>query len=63
MHSFIIYKKNRENDSAFVVEGIKFVGESINENADIKFVLISESSSLKDEVSDLIQILKDKLQE
>jgi len=53
-------KKSRENDSAFVVEGIKFVGESINENADIKFVLISEGSSLKNEVSDLIQILKEK---
>ena len=53
-------KKSRENDSAFVVEGIKFVGESINENADIKFALISESSSIKNEVSDLIQILKEK---
>jgi len=53
-------KKSRENDRAFVVEGIKFVGESIKENADTKFVLISESSSLRNEVSDLIQILKEK---
>lgn len=53
-------RKSRENDSSFVVEGIKFVGESINENAAIKFVLISESASLKNEVIDLIQILKEK---
>lgn len=53
-------KKNRENDSAFVVEGIKFVWESINENSDIKFALISESSSQKNEILDLIQILKEK---
>lgn len=54
-------KKNRENDNTFVVEGIKFVWESIDENADIKFVLISESISQKKEILELIQILKHKL--
>lgn len=53
-------KKNRENANVFVVEGIKFVQESINENADIKFVLMSETISQKNEIFNLIQVLKEK---
>jgi TrmH family RNA methyltransferase len=53
-------KKNRDNDNAFVVEGIKFVWESVEENIDIKFVLISESISGKKEILELIQVLNYK---
>ena len=35
-------KKFRDEENAFLVEGIKFVEEAINENADIKLLLVSE---------------------
>ena len=47
-------KKFRDEENAFVVEGIKFVDEAINENADIKFLLVSEEALNKSEVKRLI---------
>ena len=47
-------KKLRDEENAFVVEGIKFVDEAINENADIKFLLVSEEALNKSEVKRLI---------
>ena len=47
-------KKFRDEENAFVVEGIKFVIEAINEGADIKFLLISEEMHSKDEVKQII---------
>lgn len=35
-------KKFRDEENTFIVEGIKFVDEAINEKADIKFLLVSE---------------------
>lgn len=52
-------KKNRKNDSAFVVEGIKFVKESINEDADLTFVLVSESASQRNDVLELLRTLEE----
>lgn len=49
-------RKNRDTD--FVVEGIKFVKEAINENVNIKFILIAEGETEKAEFSDLIEIIK-----
>ncbi|MGB4438535.1 MAG: RNA methyltransferase [Sedimentibacter sp.] len=44
-------KKSRDDENSFVVEGIKFVNEAIEEKADIKFILISESAFNKSEVN------------
>lgn len=49
-------KKSREQSSSFVVEGIKFVRETILENSDIKFILLSNSSLKKIEVEEIINI-------
>lgn len=51
-------KKFRDQESSFVVEGIKFVREAINEKADIRFVLFSESSLDKCEVKTVEEELK-----
>jgi len=47
-------KKFRDEENAFVVEGIKFVDEAINEKADIKLLLVSEEALNKSEVQKLI---------
>jgi len=47
-------KKFRDEESAFVVEGIKFVLEAVNEGADIKLLLVSEEVLNKYEVGKLI---------
>lgn len=47
-------KKFRDEENAFLVEGIKFVEEAINENADIKLLLVSEETLNKSEVKKLI---------
>ena len=47
-------KKFREEERAFVVEGIKFVLEAVNEGADIKLLLVSEEVLNKYEVGKLI---------
>ena len=47
-------KKFRDEENAFLVEGIKFVEEAINENADIKLLLVSEEALNKSEVKKLI---------
>jgi len=33
-------KKNRDSEGSFIVEGVKFVNEAINENAQIKLILL-----------------------
>jgi len=50
-------KKIRNEDSSFVVEGIKFVNESLTEKRNIKFVLISNNILEKEETKNLILIL------
>lgn len=47
-------KKFRDEENAFVVEGIKFVNEAINERADIKFLLVSEEILNKNGVKELL---------
>lgn len=49
-------KKFRDEENAFVVEGVKFVLEAINEGADIKFLLVSEDVQNKDEVKKIISL-------
>lgn len=51
-------KKFRDQESSFVVEGIKFVREAISEKADIRFVLFSESALDKNEVKTVEEELK-----
>lgn len=46
-------KKNRDEDSAFIVEGAKFVYESIAEKQDIMYLLFSESSLEKTDIKKL----------
>ena len=47
-------KKFRDEENAFVVEGIKFVQEAVNEEADIKFLLVSQEALNKNEVQKFI---------
>lgn len=53
-------KKSREQSSSFVVEGIKFVKETILENANIKFLLLSTSGVQKIEILEIINICEEK---
>jgi len=54
-------RKNRDTD--FVVEGIKFVKEAVNQKAHIKFVLLNENETVKNEFAELIEFLKtDKIE-
>jgi TrmH family RNA methyltransferase len=46
-------RKNREDEGAFVVEGMKFVREALKENSEIEFILISEGVMGRNE-TDLI---------
>ncbi len=50
-------KKFRDEENAFTVEGIKFVIEAINEEADIKLLLISEEVQNRDEVKQIIGLI------
>ncbi len=52
-------KKFRDGENAFVVEGIKFVGEAA-EWADIKFLLISEEVYNKKEVTDIRKLIDEE---
>ena len=52
-------KKFRDEENAFIVEGIKFVNEAVKEKADVKYMLISESSLNKSEVSLLLELAKE----
>lgn len=53
-------KKFRDEENAFVVEGIKFVAEAVNEGADIKFLLISEDVHNKKEIKEIIDSTDEK---
>lgn len=46
-------KKFRDQENAFVVEGMKFVKEALNEGADIKFILMSEEVRAKNDLRGL----------
>ncbi|WP_326908177.1 TrmH family RNA methyltransferase [Sedimentibacter sp. MB31-C6] len=50
-------KKNREAESSFIVEGIKFIKEAINECSEVRFVLLNENSSEKEEIKNLLNML------
>lgn len=52
-------KKFRDEENAFVVEGIKFVIEAINEGADIKFLLLNEEVQGKDGVKQIIDLVNE----
>lgn len=53
-------KKYRDEENAFIVEGIKFVIEAVNEKADVKFLLISEDAYNKKEVKSITDFIDDK---
>ncbi len=46
-------KKGRDEENAFIVEGIKFVNEAINENSHIMYLIFSESALKKTEIKEL----------
>ncbi len=46
-------KKKRDEENVFIVEGIKFVNEAINEKANIIYLLFSESSLNKTDINEL----------
>lgn len=46
-------KKGRDEENAFIVEGIKFVNEAFIENSYIMYLMFSESALKKDEVKEL----------
>lgn len=46
-------KKYRDEENAFIVEGIKFVNEAIRENAHIIYLIFNESVLVKPEVREL----------
>ena len=50
-------KKFRDEENAFIVEGIKFVDEAINEGADIKFLLANAEVLNKNEVEKIIDFI------
>lgn len=52
-------KKGRDEENAFVVEGIKFVYEAIRENSHIMYLIISESALAKIEVKELYYLSKE----
>lgn len=49
-------KKKREEENAFIVEGIKFVYEAINERQNINYLLFSEQSLNKTDVKELYNL-------
>ncbi len=46
-------KKNRDEENAFIVEGIKFVNEAIKEKAHIMYLIFSEGAFEKTEIKKL----------
>lgn len=46
-------KKGRDEEGTFIVEGIKFVNEAINENVHIIYLIFSESAFKKTEIQEL----------
>ncbi|WP_313344978.1 RNA methyltransferase [Sedimentibacter sp.] len=49
-------KKKRDEENAFIVEGIKFVKEAINENQNIMYLLFGEASFYKSDIKELYEI-------
>ncbi|HHY99472.1 MAG TPA: 23S rRNA (guanosine(2251)-2'-O)-methyltransferase RlmB [Sedimentibacter sp.] len=47
-------KKFRDQEKAFVVEGVKFVSEALREKADIKLLLVSEEVLDKNEINKIM---------
>lgn len=52
-------KKGRDEENAFIVEGIKFVYEAINENAHIIYLIFSEGALAKTEIKELYYLSKE----
>jgi TrmH family RNA methyltransferase len=52
-------KKCRDEENAFIVEGIKFVYEAIRENAHIMYLILSEIALAKEEVKELYYLSKE----
>lgn len=50
-------KKFREEEGAFLVEGVKLINEAIEENADIKLLLLREDVVNKNEVAGITQLI------
>lgn len=46
-------KKSRDEENAFIVEGVKFVNEAIKENAHIMYLMFNGSALDKDEIKEL----------
>lgn len=46
-------KKKRDEENVFIVEGVKFVNEAINEKANIMYLLFNESSFNKPDIKEL----------
>lgn len=49
-------KKGRDEENAFIVEGIKFVNEAIIENAHIMYLIFSEGAFEKTEIKELYEL-------
>lgn len=52
-------KKTRDEEKAFIVEGIKFVKEAIKEKAHIIYLIFSEGSMNKTEIKELVELNHD----
>lgn len=52
-------KKGRDEENAFIVEGIKFVYEAIKENAHIMYLIFSEGALDKKEIKELYYLSKE----
>lgn len=46
-------KKFRDEENAYIIEGIKFVNEAIKEKADIKYILLSEKTVDNNEIKEI----------
>lgn len=53
---FLNSKKGRDEENAFIVEGIKFVNEAIIENAHIMYLIFSEGAFEKTEIKELYNL-------
>ena len=52
-------KKGRDEQNAFIVEGIKFVNEAIKENTHIMYLIFSEKSLERAEIKELSRLSKE----
>lgn len=52
-------KKGRDEENAFIVEGIKFVNEAIKENAHIMYLIFNEGALDKTEIKELYYLSKE----